>query len=155
MSMFLSSILRLMPSQLYERVGKWMHKSRSNINHKKHLSDAFTYAFFLASFYSENTKHIYFLAYTTKTQKHHYRIIFILLHCCIPYSIAYHILFYLHLNLVLDNHSVELGTQDKEIVLQVAWRRMIGAFSTVPREFNIKPWVPSWGKFTLATTLCT
>jgi hypothetical protein len=29
----------------------------------------------------------------------------------------YHILFYLHLHLVLDNHSVELGTQDKEVVL--------------------------------------
>jgi hypothetical protein len=29
------------------------------------------------------------------------------------------------------------------------------AFSTVPREFDIKPRVSSWGKFTLATTLCT
>jgi hypothetical protein len=28
---------------------------------------------------------------------------------------------YLFWNLVLDNHSVELGTQDKELVLQVAW----------------------------------
>jgi hypothetical protein len=109
---------------------------------------------FSASFYSENTIFFYFFAYTTKNQKHHYRIIFILLHYYLPYNIAYYILFYLHLDLVLDNHSVELGTQDKEIVLQVAWRRMIGAFSTVPREFNIKPWVPSWGKFTLTTTLC-
>jgi hypothetical protein len=61
-----------------------------------------------------------FLAYTTKTQKHHYRIIFTLLHCYLLYCTAYRILFYLHLNLVLDNLSVELGTQDKEIILQVA-----------------------------------
>jgi hypothetical protein len=40
-------------------------------------------------------------------------------------------------------------------VLQVAGRRTSGAFSTVPREFDINPEFPSWGKFTLATTLCT
>jgi hypothetical protein len=57
---------------------------------------------------------------TTKTQKHHYRIIFILLHCYLHYCIAYHILFYLHSHLMIDNHSVELGTQDKEVVLQVS-----------------------------------
>jgi hypothetical protein len=64
-------------------------------------------------------KHIYFLAYTYKTQKYLSRIIFTLLHCYLLY-LYYHILFYLHLHLVLDNHSVELGTQDKEVVLQVA-----------------------------------
>jgi hypothetical protein len=56
---------------------------------------------------------------------------------------------------VLDNHSVELGTQDKKVVLQVASRRTTRAFSTVPREFDIKPRFPSWGKFTFATTLYT
>jgi hypothetical protein len=56
---------------------------------------------------------------------------------------------------MLENYSVELGTQEKEIVLQVAWRRTIRDFLTVPWEFDIKPRVTSWGKFTLATTLCT
>jgi hypothetical protein len=56
---------------------------------------------------------------------------------------------------MLDNHSAELGTQDKEIVLQVACRRRSGAFSSVPREFDIKPRVLSWAKYTLATTLST
>jgi hypothetical protein len=56
---------------------------------------------------------------------------------------------------VLDNHSVELETQDEKIVLQVAWRRTRRAFSTVPREFDIKPQISLWGKFTLATTPCT
>jgi hypothetical protein len=32
---------------------------------------------------------------------------------------------------------------------------MGGAFLTVPREFDINPEFPLWGKFTLATTLCT
>jgi hypothetical protein len=48
-----------------------------------------------------------------------------------------------------------VGAQDKEVVLHVAWRRTTRAFSTVPRKFDIKPRVPSWGKFTLTTTLCT
>jgi hypothetical protein len=56
---------------------------------------------------------------------------------------------------VLDNHSVELGTQERGIVLRVPGRRTIRAFLTVPREFDISPEFPSWGKFTLATTLCT
>jgi hypothetical protein len=56
---------------------------------------------------------------------------------------------------VLDNQSVELGTQDKEVVLQVAWKRTTRAFSTVPRGFDIKPQVTSWRKFTLTTTLCS
>jgi hypothetical protein len=45
MSIFRSSILRLMPPQLYERVDKWTHKSRANFNHKKHLSDTFISSF--------------------------------------------------------------------------------------------------------------
>jgi hypothetical protein len=99
-------------------------------------------------------KHIYFLAYNYKTKKYLSRIILTLLHCDLFYS-HHHILFYLHLHLVRDNHSVELGTQDKEVVLQVAWRRTTRAFLILPREFDIKPRVPSWGKFTLVTKLCT
>jgi hypothetical protein len=100
-------------------------------------------------------KHIYFFACTTKTQKYHYLSIFTLLHCYLIYHLAYHIYFYLHSHLVLDNHSVESGTQERGIVLQVAGRRTSGAFLTVPREFDINPEFPSWEKFTHATTLCT
>jgi hypothetical protein len=56
---------------------------------------------------------------------------------------------------VLDNLSVVLGTQERGIVLQVVGRRTSEAFSTVPREFDINPEFPSWGKFTLAAKLCT
>jgi hypothetical protein len=97
---------------------------------------------FSASFYSENIKHINFLAHTTKTQKYHYRIKSTLLHCYLLYCTAYYILFYLHSHLVLDNHLVELGTQDEKIVLQVARRRSTRAFSTIPREFDINPEFP-------------
>jgi hypothetical protein len=107
---------------------------------------------FSASFYSENTK-IYLLSCThnPNPKKHYYRIIFTLLHCYLLYRTAYHIYFNLHSHLVLDNHSVELGTQERGIVLQVAQRRTTRAFATVPREFNINP----EGNFTLATTFCT
>jgi hypothetical protein len=43
--MFWSSALRLMPPQHQERVGKWTHEPWSNLNHKKHLYDAFTHLF--------------------------------------------------------------------------------------------------------------
>jgi hypothetical protein len=55
---------------------------------------------------------------------------------------------------VLDNHSVKLRTQDKEIVLQVAWREWESFFDCSPRV-QYKPRVSSSGKFTLAITLCT
>jgi hypothetical protein len=97
---------------------------------------------FLVPFYSENRK-AYLLSCTHKQiPKTPFHIIFTLLHCYLLYCICYHILFYLYLHLVLDNHSVELGTQDEEIVLQVAWRRMSVAFLTAPREFDIKPEFP-------------
>jgi hypothetical protein len=117
MSMFRSSALRLMLAQLYESVYKWIHEPKSNFNHKKHLSNAFTCT--------------HFLAYTYKTQKYLPRIIFNL------FALSYFIL--CHLHHVLDNHSVDLGTQEKEVVFQVPWRRTMRAFSTVPQEFNIKP----------------
>jgi hypothetical protein len=50
---------------------------------------------------------------------------------------------------------MELGTQERGIIFQVVRRRTKRAFSIVPREFDINPEFPSWGKFTLATTLCT
>jgi hypothetical protein len=94
-STFQSSALCLMPPQLHERVGKWTHQPRSNLNHKKHLFDTSICTLISALNYSKNTKHIYFLAYTYKTQKHHYRIIYIftLLHCYLLYRTAYHIFF--------------------------------------------------------------
>jgi hypothetical protein len=74
---------------------------------------------FSASFKSKNTKTHYLLVYNYKTPKYLSHVIFTLLHCYLLY-LHHHILFYLYLHLVLDNHSVELGTQDKEVVLQVA-----------------------------------
>jgi hypothetical protein len=110
---------------------------------------------FSALNYFENKKHIYFFAYATKSQKYHYHSIFTLLHCYLLYRTAYHVSFYLHSLLVLDNRSVVLGTQEREIVLQVARRRTTRAFLTVLREFDINPEFSSWGKFTHATILCT
>jgi hypothetical protein len=80
-----------------------------------------------------------------------------LLYCIVIYFTLLHIIFYfyLHSHLVLDNHSVELGTQERGIVLQVARRRTTRAFLTVPESSILTPEFPLWGKFTLATTLCT
>jgi hypothetical protein len=56
-------------------------------------------------------------------------------------------------HLVLDNHSVKLGTQDKEMVL-LSDENEERIFNCSPRV-QYKPQVSSWGKFTLATTLYT
>jgi hypothetical protein len=149
MSIFRSSALRLMPPQHRERAGKWTHEPRSNLYHKKHLSNAFTHSFIFSIILFRKYKNIFSFLHTQPRSKNTITASYLF------YCICYDIPFYLHLYLVLDNHSVELGTQDKEIVLQVACRRMSGAFSTVPREFDIKPRVLSWGKFTLAITLST
>jgi hypothetical protein len=133
MSLFRSSILRLMPLQLYERVDKSESMNpQSNFNYKKHISNAFTRTFIFSIILFRKYNNIFTCLHTQSKRKNTFttfyrlhtslvylsRIIFILLHCYLFY--VYHILFYLHSHLVLDNHSVELGTQDKEIVLQVA-----------------------------------
>jgi hypothetical protein len=94
MSTFRSSALRLMPPQYHERVGKWTHEPQANLNHKKHIFNAFTHSFIFSQhhFIPKIEKYIHSLAHTTKTQKHHYHIIFILLHCYLLYRTAYHIL---------------------------------------------------------------
>jgi hypothetical protein len=74
MSMFWSSILLLMPPQLYERVDKWTHDPRSNFNHKKHLSNTFIHTFIFSIKLFRKYKNIYFLVFPYKTQKHLYRI---------------------------------------------------------------------------------
>jgi hypothetical protein len=60
----------------------------------------YIFYYFQHHFILKIQKHIYVLAYTTKTQEHHYHIIF--LHCYLLCCICYHILFYLHLHFVVD-----------------------------------------------------
>jgi hypothetical protein len=70
------------------------------------------------------------------------------------YLIAYSYLFSLHSHLMLDNHSVGLETQDKDIVCRLLDKNEESFFDCSPRV-RYKPWVSSWEKITLATTLCT
>jgi hypothetical protein len=154
-STFWSSALRLMPPQFNERVVKRTHEPRSNLNHKKHLSNTFICTFIFSTKLFRKYKNIFTSLHTQLKPKNIITASYLLYCIFLLYRIAYNIYFYLHPHLVLDNHSVELGTQEWEIILQVAGRRMTRAFSTVPREFDINLKLPSWGKFTLATILCT
>jgi hypothetical protein len=61
-------------------------------------------------------------------------LLFILLHFLFIFTYIQH--------LVLDNHSIELGMQDKEIFFAGYLTRTKRAFSTVPREFDIIPEFP-------------
>jgi hypothetical protein len=74
---------------------------------------------FSASFKSENIKTHLLSCIQLQNPKipftHHMYFIALL---STLFALSY--LFYLHLHLVLDNHSMELGTQDEEVVLQVA-----------------------------------
>jgi hypothetical protein len=64
MSTFRSSNLRLMPPQHHERVGKWTHKPRFNLNHKKHLSNAFTHSFIFNIILFRKYKNIFTFLHT-------------------------------------------------------------------------------------------
>jgi hypothetical protein len=135
------------------QVNPW---TQSNLNHQKHHSDAFMHSFIFSIILFRKYKNIFTFLHTQLKPRNTITAAY-LFYCIVIYFIVLHIIFYFYLllHLVFDNHSEELGTQDKEIFLQVAWRRTSRAFLTVPREFDIKPWVLSWGKFTLATTLYT
>jgi hypothetical protein len=96
MSTFRSSALCLMPPQLHEKVGKWIHEPWSNLNHKKHLFDAFTFTSIFSTILFRKYKNIFtFLPTQPKPKKHHYRIIFTLLHYYLLYRIAHYFLFLL------------------------------------------------------------
>jgi hypothetical protein len=155
MSIFRSSPLCLVPPQLHERVGKWTHEPQSNFNHNKHLSNAFSFTFIFSIILFWKYKNIFTFLHTQPKPKNNIMASY-LFYCIVIYFTVLHIIFnFTYIHTLLDNHSMELGTQDKEVLLQVAWRRRIRAFATVPREFDIKPRVPSWRIFTLDTTLCT
>jgi hypothetical protein len=62
--MFRSSILRLMRSQLYERVDKWTHESWSNFNHKKHISNTFIRTFIFSIILFRKYKNIFTFLHT-------------------------------------------------------------------------------------------
>jgi hypothetical protein len=140
MSTFWSSVLRLMQPQLNEKIGKWTHKPRSNLNHKKHLSNTFICTFIFSTKLFQKYKNIFTFLHTHTKPKNIFTASY-LLYCIVIYFIVLYIIFYFYLrsHLVLDNYSVELGTQERGIVLQVAGRRTTRAFSTVSREFNINP----------------
>jgi hypothetical protein len=110
---FRSSALCLMPPQLYERVGKWTHKLRSSLNHKKHLSDAFIHSFIFSIILFWKYKNIFTFLHTQPKHKNIITASY-LLYCIVIYFTILHIIlyFYLHSHIVFDNHSVELETQE-------------------------------------------
>jgi hypothetical protein len=116
MSTFQSSTLHLMPPQLRERVGKCTHEPRSNLNHKKHLSNTFTRTFIFSIILFRKYKNVFTILHAQPKPKNIITASY-LLYFIVIYFIAFVIIFYfyLHSHLVLDNHSVELGTQDKEV----------------------------------------
>jgi hypothetical protein len=57
------------PSQLHERVGKWTHEPRSNLNHKKHLSDTFICTFIFSTKLFRKYKNIFTSLHTHTKSK--------------------------------------------------------------------------------------
>jgi hypothetical protein len=128
-----------MPPQIYERVGQWTHKPWSNFNHKKHLPMLPASFYFQHQFNPKIQKIFTFLQSYQKpkytfTLLHYSHISFTLLYCIVIYFTPFVILFTYIQHLVLDNHSVELGKQDKEIALQVAWRERRELFWLFPES---------------------
>jgi hypothetical protein len=103
---------------------------------------------------SEIQKHIYFFCNHLKNPKtrlpYFFSFIIALVIYCIT-CILLHLLFYFTYiqHLVIHNHSVELGIQDKEIVLHFCLTKIKRASSTIPQEFDINPELSSWGNLLL------
>jgi hypothetical protein len=157
-STFRPSALCLMPPQLHERVGKWTHEPRSNLNHKKHFFDTFICTFIFSTKLFQKYKNIFTSLHTHTKPKNIITASYIyLLYCIVIYFTVLHIIFsfYLYLHLVLDNHSMELGTQEQGIWFADCSKKNDKSFCNRSPRVRYKPRVPSWGKFTLATTLCT
>jgi hypothetical protein len=91
--MFRSSILRLMPPQLRERVGKWTHEHRSNFNHKKHLSDTFTRSFIFSTILFRKYKNTFTFFHTQPKPKNTITALY-LLYCIVIYFIIFVIIFH-------------------------------------------------------------
>jgi hypothetical protein len=87
MTMFWSSALHLMPPQLYERVDKWTHETRSNFNHKKHLSNACTCTFIFNIILFRKYKNIFTFLHTHIKPKNTFHASY-LLYCIVIYFIC-------------------------------------------------------------------
>jgi hypothetical protein len=152
---FWSSTLRFMPPQFSERVGKWTHESRSNLHHKKHLSDTFICIFIFSTKLFWKYRNIFTSFHTQPKPKNIITTVY-LLSCIVIYFTVLHIILLLLTFTPCAWQPLDgVGNTRTRNCLQVARIRMTRAFSTVPWEFDINPEFPSWGKFTLATTLCT
>jgi hypothetical protein len=88
-STFWSSPLRLMPPQFNERVGKWVHEPRSNLNHKKHLSNTFACTFIFSTKLFRKYKKIFTSLHTQPKPKNIIHIYFIAFLFTLPSCILY------------------------------------------------------------------
>jgi hypothetical protein len=156
MSMFWSSALRLMPPQHHERVGKWTHEPRSNLSHKKHLFDEFIHSFIFNIILFRKYKNIFTFLHTQSKPKNIITTSY-LLYCIVIYFTVLHIIFYFLLTFTPCAWQSLGGVGDTRTrklfcrLLEEEWRELLRLFPRV----QYKPRVHSWGKFTLATTLCT
>jgi hypothetical protein len=132
MSMFRSSILHLMPPQLFERVDKWTYEPRSNFNHKKNI--------FIFMHSHTKPKNTFPASY--------------LLYFIVIYFIVYHIYFTYIQTLCLTTTWWSWGHKTKKLFLGCLTKNEESFFDCSPRVWY-KPWVSSWEKFTLDTTLCS
>jgi hypothetical protein len=153
--MFWLSILRLIPPQLYERVDKWIHEPRSNFNYKKHLFNAFTHTFIFSIILFPKYKNIFTFLHTHTKPKNTFPASY-LLYCIVIYFICIIIIFcftYIH-TLCLTTNRWSWGHKTRNFFVGCLKKNYESFLNYSPRV-QYKPRVPSWGKFTLATTLCT
>jgi hypothetical protein len=132
MSTFRSSALCLMPPQFNERVGKRTHEPRSNLNHKKHLSNTFICTSIFSTKLFRKYKNIFTSLHTQLKPKN---IITTsdLLYCIVIYFTVLHIIFtfiYIH-TLCLTTTRWSWGHKNKELfcrLLEEEWQELFRLF---------------------------
>jgi hypothetical protein len=130
MLLFRSSVLHLMLPQFYERVDRWTHETVTILITRNTFPTLCMCLFIFSYFLKWKNKNIF---HFLQSYQKHKNIFIYSISLLSTFTFCYFIyLLYLFQNLVLDNHLVELGTQDKEFVLHVASRERREFFQLFP-----------------------
>jgi hypothetical protein len=134
-SSFRSSALCLMPPQFNQRVGKWTHEPRCNLNHKKHLSNTYACTFIFSIKLFRKYKNLFTSLHTQPKPKNIITIAY-LLYCIVIYFTILHIIFtftYIH-TLCLTTTRWSWGHKNEELFCRLLEEEQVELFRLYPES---------------------
>jgi hypothetical protein len=151
---FWSSALRLMPLQFNKKVGKCTHEPRSNLNHKKYISNTFACTFIFSTKLFWKYKNILTSLHTQPKFKNIILIAY-LLYCIVIYFTILHIIFtftYIH-TLCLTTTRWSWGHKNEELVWRLLEEERAELFWLFPESLILTPSLPRGEIYSYYNTL--